>query len=67
MLDGFRARYPMGDATVDVRPSPVEAVLAAARSDLLVIGRRHHLVPPGSQLGGPVSRALLRTVRRLSS
>lgn len=31
---------------------------AAERSDLLVIGRRHHLLPMGSHLG-PVARAIL--------
>jgi nucleotide-binding universal stress UspA family protein len=59
-LKRLRARYPMVDTTVDVRHGPpVEAVLdAAARSDLLVIGRRHHLLPLGSHLG-PVSRAVI--------
>ena len=39
---------------------PVQALLAAAQSSqLLVIGRRHHLLPLGSHLG-PVARAVLR-------
>ena len=38
---------------------PVEAVLDAAEaSDLLILGRRHHLLPLGSHLG-PVVRAAL--------
>jgi nucleotide-binding universal stress UspA family protein len=39
---------------------PVEALLAGGRSSqLLVIGRRHHLLPLGSHLG-PVARAVLQ-------
>jgi hypothetical protein len=38
---------------------PAEALLArGASSQLLVIGRRHHLLPLGSHLG-PVARAVL--------
>jgi nucleotide-binding universal stress UspA family protein len=60
VLDRVKARYPTVDTSVDVRHAPpVEAVLdAAGRSDLLVIGRRHHLLPLGSHLG-PVSRAVI--------
>jgi nucleotide-binding universal stress UspA family protein len=60
MLDRLRARYPMVGATVDVvHKPPVEGVLAAAaESDLLVIGRRHHLLALGGHLG-PVSRAVI--------
>lgn len=59
-LERLAARYPLVDATVQVQHAPpVDAVLAAAtRSDLLVIGRRHHLLPLGSHLG-PVSRAVI--------
>jgi nucleotide-binding universal stress UspA family protein len=59
-LERFKSRYPMVDTRVDVQHAPpVEAVLAAAaRSDLLVIGRRHHLLSLGSHLG-PVSRAVI--------
>jgi nucleotide-binding universal stress UspA family protein len=40
--------------------APVEALLAGAQtSQLLVIGRRHHLLPLGSHLG-PVARAVLQ-------
>jgi nucleotide-binding universal stress UspA family protein len=60
MFDRLTARYPMVRATVQVQHAPpVEAVLAAAAaSDLLVIGRRHHLLPVRSHLG-PVSRAVI--------
>lgn len=59
-LARLEARFPMVDATVRVQHAPpVDAVLAAAaRSDLLVVGRRHHLLPLGSHLG-PVSRAVV--------
>ena len=45
---------------MDVRHAPpVEAVLDAAETcDLIVLGRRHHLLPLGSHLG-PVARAAL--------
>jgi nucleotide-binding universal stress UspA family protein len=60
VLDRVKARYPMVDTSVDVlHAPPAEAVLdAAGRSDLLVLGRRHHLLPLGSHLG-PVSRAVI--------
>jgi hypothetical protein len=39
---------------------PAEALLAGGQSSqLLVIGRRHHLLPLGSHLG-PVARAVLQ-------
>jgi nucleotide-binding universal stress UspA family protein len=52
--------WPDVDATVAVvHAPPVEALLDwAERSDLLVIGRRHHLLPFGSHLG-PVARAVI--------
>jgi nucleotide-binding universal stress UspA family protein len=48
------------DVEVDVRHAPpAEAVLDAAEvSDLLVLGRRHHLLPVRTHLG-PVARAAL--------
>ena len=60
VLTPLRAAFPDVEVTIDVRHAPpVEAVLdAAERSDLLVIGRRHHLLPLGSHLG-PVARAVL--------
>jgi nucleotide-binding universal stress UspA family protein len=52
--------HPGVTTDLDVRYAPpAEALLeAAARSDLLVLGRRHHLLPIGSHLG-PVARAVL--------
>jgi nucleotide-binding universal stress UspA family protein len=60
VLSRLGTRYPMVDVTVQVQHAPpVDAVVtAAARSDLLVVGRRHHLLPLGSHLG-PVSRAVI--------
>jgi nucleotide-binding universal stress UspA family protein len=60
VLERLGAAYPTVATTFDVQHAPpVEAVLAAAaRSDLLVIGRRHHLLPLGSHLG-PVARAVV--------
>ena len=60
VLKKLKARFPGVDVTVVVRHAPpVEAVLdAAAESQLLVIGRRHHLLPLGTHLG-PVARAAL--------
>jgi nucleotide-binding universal stress UspA family protein len=52
--------FPTVDVTVEVRHAPpLEAVLdAAAASDIVIIGRRHHLLPLGSHLG-PVARGVL--------
>jgi nucleotide-binding universal stress UspA family protein len=60
VLDPLRAEFADVDVTVEVRHAPpVEAILdAAGVSDLLVLGRRHHLLPLGSHLG-PVVRAAL--------
>jgi nucleotide-binding universal stress UspA family protein len=60
VLEPLRAEFPDVDVTVEVRHAPpVEAILDAAESsDLLVLGRRHHLLPFGSHLG-PVVRAAL--------
>lgn len=56
----LRAEYPDVKVTILVRHAPpVEAVLDAAEvSDLLVLGRRHHLLPLGTHLG-PIARAAL--------
>lgn len=56
----LRAEFADVAVTVQVRHAPpVEAVLDAAEvSDLLVLGRRHHLLPLGSHLG-PIARAAL--------
>jgi len=60
VLERLQTRYPMVETKVVVQHAPpVDAVLAAATtSDLLVVGRRHHLLPLGSHLG-PVSRAVI--------
>lgn len=60
VLAPLRETYPDVAVTVDVRHAPApDAVLdASERSDLLVLGRRHHLLPLGSHLG-PVARAAL--------
>ena len=60
VINPLRAEYADVELTLLVRHAPpVEAVLDAAEtSDLLVLGRRHHLLPLGSHLG-PVSRAAL--------
>jgi nucleotide-binding universal stress UspA family protein len=59
-LADLRSAYPDVAIEISVQHTPpVEAVLGAAeRSALLVLGRRHHLLPVGSHLG-PVARASL--------
>lgn len=60
LLEARAVEFP--DVEVDVKVSfirPTEALIdAAAASDLLVLGRRHHLMPRGSHLG-PVARTVL--------
>ncbi len=60
VLAPLEAEFPDVHVVVRVRHAPpVEAVLDAAEaSDLLVLGRRHHLLPLGTHLG-PVARAAL--------
>jgi len=60
VLAPLRADFPDVEVSIDVRHAPpIEAVLDAAEaSSLLVIGRRHHLLPLGSHLG-PVVRAAI--------
>lgn len=60
VLAPLRAEHPTVDVEVVVKHAPrVEAVLDAGEvSDLLVLARRHHLLPLGSHLG-PVARAAL--------
>ena len=60
VLTPLRQEFPDVEVTIEVRHAPpVEAVLDAAESsDLLVLGRRHHLLPLWSHLG-PVVRAAL--------
>ena len=59
-LDELRKEFPDVEVAVEVRHAPpTEALLdAAEQSALLVIGRRHHLLPLGSHLG-PHARATL--------
>ncbi len=60
LLEPLRQEFPDVEAKILVRHAPrVEAVLDAAElSDLLVLGRRHHLLPLGSHLGS-VARAAI--------
>jgi nucleotide-binding universal stress UspA family protein len=60
VLQPLQAEFPDVDVTVDVRHAPpIEAILDAAdSSDLIVLGRRHHLLPLRSHLG-PVVRAAI--------
>ena len=60
VLAQVRAQHPALPLTLEIVHSPpAQALLAAAsRSDLLVLGRRHHRLPPGTHLG-PVARAVL--------
>lgn len=59
-LSALKEEFPDVEVTVQVRHAPpAEAILdAAVGSALLVLGRRHHLLPLGSHLG-PVARAAL--------
>jgi nucleotide-binding universal stress UspA family protein len=60
VLSPLREEFPGVEVQVLVQHAPpVEAVLDQAElSDLLVLGRRHHLLPIGSHLG-PVARSSL--------
>jgi nucleotide-binding universal stress UspA family protein len=60
VTDLLRKEFPDVELSVDVvHAPPSEALLdAAARSRLLVIGRRHHLLPLGTHLG-PIARAVV--------
>ena len=53
VLAPLRSAYPDVEVVLDVRHAPpAEAVLDATEvSDLVVIGRRHHLLPLGTHLG----------------
>ena len=59
-LAPLRSAFPDVVVTVEVRHAPpIEAVLdAAGVSDIVVLGRRHHLLPLRTHLG-PVARAAL--------
>ena len=60
-IDAARAEVPGVQLRLQVQHAvPAEALVAiGATSQLLVIGRRHHLLPLGSHLG-PVARAVLQ-------
>jgi nucleotide-binding universal stress UspA family protein len=59
-VDTLRGELPGVEVELVVRFIPAaEALLAASdTSDLLVLGRRHHLLPPGTHLG-PLARTVL--------
>ncbi len=60
VLADLEAEFPDVEVAVDVQHAPpIEALLdAGQKSVLLVLGRRHHLLPLGTHLG-PVARATL--------
>jgi nucleotide-binding universal stress UspA family protein len=60
ILDAIQIQFPEVKASLEVwNAPPADALLDAAReSELLVLGRRHHLLPLGSHLG-PVARSIL--------
>jgi nucleotide-binding universal stress UspA family protein len=60
LVESLHVDFPSVPTRVDVRHAPpVEAILDASNdSSLVVIGRRHHLLPLGTHLG-PVARATL--------
>jgi nucleotide-binding universal stress UspA family protein len=60
ILAPLRGEFPDVEFAVTVQHQPpVEAVLdAAEKSDLLLLGRRHHLLPFASHLG-PIARAAI--------
>ena len=60
ILDGIHMDFPEVKASLEVwNAPPADALMDAGReSELLILGRRHHLLPLGSHLG-PVARAIL--------
>ncbi len=60
IIDGMGIQFPEVKASLEVwNAPPADALLDAAReSELLILGRRHHLLPLGSHLG-PVARSIL--------
>ncbi len=60
ILDAIHITFPEVKASLEVwNAPPADALMDAAReSELLILGRRHHLLPLGSHLG-PVTRAVL--------
>ncbi len=60
ILEGIQLQFPTVKASLEVwNAPPADALMDAGReSELLILGRRHHLLPLGSHLG-PVARAIL--------
>jgi nucleotide-binding universal stress UspA family protein len=60
ILDSICKDFPGVEASLEVwNAPPADALLDASReAELLVLGRRHHLLPLGSHLG-PVARSIL--------
>jgi nucleotide-binding universal stress UspA family protein len=60
ILNSIRAEYPDVECNLEVwNAPPADSLLDASReSEVLVLGRRHHLLPLGSHLG-PVARSIL--------
>jgi nucleotide-binding universal stress UspA family protein len=60
ILDGLQMQFPTVKASLEVwNAPPADALMEAAQeSELLVLGRRHHLLPLGSHMG-PVARTIL--------
>ena len=64
VLAAVRRDFPDLSVSLEVRHGPAAEVLleAATHCDLLVVGRRHHLLPLGTHLG-PVARSGARPQR----
>jgi nucleotide-binding universal stress UspA family protein len=60
ILEGLQLQFPGVKASLEVwNAPPADALMDAGReSELLILGRRHHLLPFGGHLG-PVARAIL--------
>jgi nucleotide-binding universal stress UspA family protein len=60
ILEGIQLQFPGVKASLEVwNAPPADALMDAGReSELLILGRRHHLLPFGGHLG-PVARAIL--------
>jgi nucleotide-binding universal stress UspA family protein len=60
VLDAIQIQFPEVKASLEVwNAPPADALLDAAKeSEVLILGRRHHLLPLGGHLG-PVARAIL--------
>lgn len=60
VIEEFAAEFPGVKVDLEIRHGvPIDALMEASRrSSLLILGRRHHLLPLGSHLG-PVARTTL--------